>query len=83
MTKQEFRPLAVQIVGTGHAVPHERITSEMIDARLGFEAGFLAQASGVTSRFVCTDESQIDLAVAASKAALAQAGFRPQDIGLF
>jgi 3-oxoacyl-[acyl-carrier-protein] synthase-3 len=41
---------------------------------LGLQVGFLENATGVFTRYVCAGESQIDLAVQACQAALADAG---------
>ncbi len=74
--------LAVQIAGTGHALPKTRVSSEELDRRLGFVPGRLEALSGVRARFVCEDEGQIDIAVAAAQGAMDDAGCRADDIDL-
>ena len=72
----------VSILGTGHALPLAKVTSEMLDSQLGFKLGHLARVSGVNSRFVCKDESQIDMAVIAAHRALARANVPVSKIDL-
>jgi 3-oxoacyl-[acyl-carrier-protein] synthase-3 len=74
--------LPVRIAGTGHALPAQLILSETLDRRLGFPAGRIKKLSGVSSRFVTAEESQIDMAVSACKAALEKACQMPKDIDL-
>jgi 3-oxoacyl-[acyl-carrier-protein] synthase III len=64
----------MRILGTGSALPHTVLSSADLDARLGKPAGWTEAASGVETRHVATAESQIDLAVAAARAALDDAG---------
>lgn len=61
------------IAGSGRFVPGRRVSSDMMDMACGLAPGFLAATTGVDSRFVCGSESQIDMAVAASRIALAEA----------
>lgn len=64
--------LSIQIFGTGHALPKTRRATQDIERGLGLAENAL-QATGVHSRHVATTESQIDLAVEAAQAALADA----------
>lgn len=64
--------LPIHICGTGHALPTSSLSTRDIARNLGREDGAL-QATGVLSRHVVTTESQIDLAVAAAQAAVADA----------
>ncbi|MAM61998.1 3-oxoacyl-[acyl-carrier-protein] synthase III C-terminal domain-containing protein [Maritimibacter sp. UBA3975] len=72
----------ITILGTGRALPERRVDSSEFDARLSLPTGQLAAATGVRSRYVCDGESQVDLALAAATAALADAGLAPADIDL-
>lgn len=72
----------VGVAGSGHAVPCNIVHSEEFDRRQGLDAGFLEQATGVRSRYVCAGEDQIDMAVAAAQAAIADAGIGPEEIDL-
>ncbi|NIZ12522.1 3-oxoacyl-ACP synthase III family protein [Phaeobacter sp. HF9A] len=74
--------MRIKIAGTGRALPHTcRTTAEYEDA-LGLPCGQLSAAVGVAQRYVCEEESQIDLAVAAAEAALRDAGLAASDIDL-
>ncbi|RWB52680.1 3-oxoacyl-[acyl-carrier-protein] synthase III C-terminal domain-containing protein [Mesorhizobium sp.] len=66
--------MRIRIVGTGRAVPAECITTSALEARLGLGQGSLEAATGVTERYVCAAESQIDLACDAARLALDDAG---------
>lgn len=64
----------MRIEGTGSALPDTVLSAGAIDARLGKAAGWTLAASGVALRHVMTTGTQIDLAVAAARAALDDAG---------
>ena len=73
-----LRPLT--ILGSGHAVPKTCVPSETLDAREGLTRGWLYRHSGVRTRYVCHDEDQVDLAVAAARKALDDAGVAPAEL---
>lgn len=77
-----YKSLSVRILGTGHAVPKAHMSSEMLDQKHGFSRGYLAEISGVNARYVCTDETQIDLGVIAATRALERAKLSPNDVDL-
>ncbi|WP_192181314.1 3-oxoacyl-ACP synthase III family protein [Mesorhizobium amorphae] len=66
--------MRVRIIGTGRAVPASCVTSRALEQKLGLAEGKLEAATGVVERYVCEAESQIDLACAAARLALADAG---------
>lgn len=74
--------MQIRISGTGRAQPQRSRSTYGIEAELGLPPGSLERASGVTRRYVCTTESQIDLAVLACEAALQNAGLAADQIGL-
>ncbi len=74
--------MRVEVLGSGHALPRRVVSSEELDHREGLTAGFLRRVSGVRSRHYCVDESQIDLATTAARAALDDAGLAPGDVDL-
>ena len=74
--------MRIKIAGTGRALPQKVVPSSEWDASLGLEHGHLGAATGVVTRYVCDGENQIDLAVTACRAALADAGLSAGDIGL-
>ncbi len=55
------------------AVPGTCVSSDTLDTRLGRPRGWLSRRSGVSQRYVCAGEDQVDLAVAAARAALSEA----------
>ena len=72
--------LALTILGSGHAVPRTCVSSESLDAREGLAPGWLHRHSGVRTRYVCTDEDQVDLAVLAARRALEDAETAPDEL---
>ena len=72
----------MRIIGTGSAVPQTVVTAAEIDARLGRPAGWTLAASGVAFRHVMTQGSQVDLALAAARAALDDAGMGAGELDL-
>lgn len=74
--------MRIKIVGTGRAVPAQCLTSSSLDERLGLGQGQLEAATGVVERYVCETESQVDLACAAARLALADAGVEPGAVDL-
>ena len=77
-----FNVLPARILGTGHALPKTEKLSTDFDHCLNLNCGHLEQATGVIARRICTNESQIDLAVQASRVALDDAGINLNDIDL-
>jgi len=73
-----LRPLT--ILGSGHAVPKACVASDALDAREGLARGWLYRKSGVRTRYVCDEEDQVDLAVAAARLALGEAGVAAEDL---
>ncbi len=70
------------IVGTGRSLPAECLSAEHLDDVHGLPQGFTASQTGVLTRYVCREESQIDLAVAACRAALQDANLSSEDVDL-
>lgn len=77
---QRFRPLS--LLGTGMAVPASRIDAATLDAQLGRPAGWSYRQSGVAARHMCEDEDQVQLALAAARMALDDAGIGAEAIDL-
>ncbi|MDX8501412.1 3-oxoacyl-[acyl-carrier-protein] synthase III C-terminal domain-containing protein [Mesorhizobium sp. VK4C] len=74
--------MRIKIVGTGRAVPAKCVTTRTLEERLGLGRGALEAATGVVQRYVCRDESQIDLACAAARLALDDAGLEADAVDL-
>ncbi len=72
----------LKILGTGRALPARAVTSDELDRRHGLPEGYLQKTTGVTLRYICDGESQIDLAVAAARKALDAAGLAASDLDL-
>jgi 3-oxoacyl-[acyl-carrier-protein] synthase-3 len=72
----------IRILGSGHALPAGRVSSQELDRRHGLPPGYLAQASGVQSRYFAAAEDQISLACDAGRKALENAARGPEDIDL-
>jgi 3-oxoacyl-[acyl-carrier-protein] synthase-3 len=72
------------ITGTGSAVPARVVTNAELSARLGTDIDdFVANTLGIHERRWCAaGESTADLAERAARAALADAGLRPEDVDL-
>jgi 3-oxoacyl-[acyl-carrier-protein] synthase-3 len=60
----------VRIIGTGHAVPSQELTSQELDSRLNHPAGYIERYSGVRKRHV-TDRSENAAILGARAGALA------------
>lgn len=65
--------LPIRLDGTGAATPAAATLSADLDARIGKPQGWLYRRTGVLRRYYCNTEDQIDLAVSASRQALASA----------
>ncbi|MEO1537890.1 MAG: 3-oxoacyl-[acyl-carrier-protein] synthase III C-terminal domain-containing protein [Pseudomonadota bacterium] len=72
----------LKIVGTGRALPRLARTASELDRAHGQEDGFFADKTGVITRYFCTDETQIDLAMQAAGLALEDSGLAAADIDL-
>ncbi|MCF6443740.1 3-oxoacyl-ACP synthase III family protein [Nereida sp. MMG025] len=80
-----MKTMNVTFAGSGRALPKLCVTADALDARAGLEIGYLANKTGVTSRYYCQEETQVDLAVVAAQRALhdAQIGADQIDLVLF
>jgi 3-oxoacyl-[acyl-carrier-protein] synthase III len=66
----------VKISGWGAYAPRTQVASEVLDARLGLQAGTIAREHGIARRGVAApDETSSVMAAAAARAALAKAGW--------
>lgn len=67
----------------GHYAPDRRVTNAEIEARLGVEAGWTEQRTGIRERrFAAPGEALSDLAVKAGDMALLKGSINPAEIGL-
>lgn len=73
----------VQIIGLGHYAPARIVPNSEIEHRLGLEAGWIKQRTGIEERrYAADDEALSDLAVGAGNMALKRAAFAREDIAL-
>ena len=77
------QPRALTILGTGHALPEQVLSSAALDTRLGLTAGSVARISGVLQRHVANrEETAASLGAAAARKALRAAGVALEQLDL-
>ncbi len=74
--------MAFHVKGTGSALPRRDVTNDDLSRFLDTDDEWISTRTGIKSRPVCTDESISDLAEAAARDALADAGVDPSDLDL-
>ena len=73
--------ILISILGTGHAVPAQVVSSEELDLHLGFPPGTIRRAGGVSQRhFAAPHESAAHFAAQAGLQALEAASLHANDI---
>lgn len=73
----------VELCGLGHYAPEQRIANEVIETRLGLEAGWIERRTGIRARHYVSDgEALSDIAMKAGETALSKAGLAKDDIAL-
>jgi 3-oxoacyl-[acyl-carrier-protein] synthase III len=90
-TALERRPLdrrnaparTARVIGLGHKLPDRVVTNGPIAERIGVEADWIVRRTGIRERrYAAPDERTADLALAAARRALTDAGLRASDIDL-
>ena len=77
------RLTGLRIVATGSYVPEPVVTNEDLQTKLGFDAGWVVQRTGIRERREAPPEmATSDLAVRAGRKALERAGLTPADVDL-
>ncbi len=72
-----------RIVGTGRYLPAQVLTNEALAARVATSDEWIRTRTGICQRHIAAEGEQTsDLALAASRAALAKAGIAPGDVDL-
>jgi len=80
---REAPPRTARVVGLGHKLPDRVVPNGPIAERIGVDADWIVRRTGIRSRrYAAPDERTSDLAVAAARRALHDAGLRPADIDL-
>lgn len=70
----------MKISGTGSALPKKVVTNDMLAQFLDTSDEWIKTRTGVSSRFVISDERLEDLAAEAAKKALADAGIKAEEL---
>ncbi len=72
-----------RILGLGHKLPDRVVTNGPIAERIGVDSEWITRRTGIRERrFAADDERTTDLAVAAGRRALGDAGLRATDVDL-
>jgi 3-oxoacyl-[acyl-carrier-protein] synthase III len=72
-----------RILGLGHKLPDRVVTNGPIAERIGVDSEWITRRTGIRERrFAAEDERTTDLAVAAGRRALGDAGLRATDVDL-
>ena len=72
-----------RIVGLGHKLPDRVVPNGPIAERIGVDADWIVRRTGIRERrYAAPDERTVDLALAASRRALTDAGLKAGDIDL-
>ena len=73
----------IEIVGLGRQLPALRVTNQEIAEMTDTSDEWIRTRSGIQSRYFCRDgETQADLAAGAAEKALADAGIKPDEVGM-
>ena len=70
----------MKISGTGSALPRQVVTNDMLSQFLDTSDEWIKTRTGVSSRFVISDEKLEDLAAEAAEKALKDAGIKAEDL---
>ncbi len=72
-----------RVVGLGHKLPDRVVPNGPIAERIGVDAEWIVRRTGIRERrYAAPDERTADLALAAARRALSDAGLKPADIDL-
>jgi 3-oxoacyl-[acyl-carrier-protein] synthase III len=72
-----------RVVGLGHRLPDRVVPNGPIAERIGVDAEWIVRRTGIRERrYAAPDERTADLALAAARRALSDAGLKPTDIDL-
>ena len=74
--------MGFRILGTGSALPERSVTNDELSEFLDTSNEWISTRTGITERHVCTTETLDELALDASRRALAAAGVTPDQLDL-
>ena len=72
--------MSFRILGTGSAHPGRSVTNDDLTKFLDTSDEWITTRTGIKSRYICTDETISDVAAAAGKAALENAGIEASEL---
>jgi 3-oxoacyl-[acyl-carrier-protein] synthase-3 len=76
-------PKTARIVGLGHKLPDRVVPNGPIAERIGVDSDWIVRRTGIRERrYAAPDERTADLALAAARRALSDAGLKPTEIDL-
>jgi 3-oxoacyl-[acyl-carrier-protein] synthase III len=76
-------PRTARVAGLGHKLPDRVVPNGPIAERIGVDSDWIERRTGIRERrYAAPDERTSDLAVAAARRALNDAGLRPADVDL-
>ena len=76
-------PRTARVVGLGHKLPDRVVSNGPIAERIGVDSDWIVRRTGIRERrYAAPDERTADLALAAARRALSDAGLKPADIDL-
>lgn len=70
----------MKIIGTGSALPKKVVTNDMLTEFFDTSDEWIRTRTGIETRRIMTDESLLDLAIAASRNAIEAAGLKAEDL---
>jgi 3-oxoacyl-[acyl-carrier-protein] synthase-3 len=76
-------PLTARVIGLGHKLPDRVVPNGPIAERIGVDSDWIVRRTGIRERrYAAPDERTSELAVAAARRALLDAGLKPAEIDL-
>jgi 3-oxoacyl-[acyl-carrier-protein] synthase III len=74
--------MSIKIIATGSALPKKALSNTELAELVDTNDEWIRSRTGISSRYVCTDETISDLAASAAEKALAKSGLKVEDIDL-
>jgi 3-oxoacyl-[acyl-carrier-protein] synthase III len=74
--------MSIKIISTGSALPEKALSNTELAELVDTNDEWIKSRTGISSRYVCTDETISDLAASAATKALAKSGLKAEDIDL-
>ena len=74
--------MTIRITGTGVGLPNRQVSNDELAAATGLDTSdeWITEMTGIKHRYICTDETLADLATAAARGALDEAGITGQQL---